>query len=117
MSSRPIYGCCPIELAAAHPGCTSFAIAISDKPDEMERRSPGYRANIARYNQALRRIFGDRLVDVNALLPLDEQLISDGIHLTDRAHDLLGKGARRTRGIGAARLTRDGTDSTAQTSA
>jgi lysophospholipase L1-like esterase len=78
-------------LTAAHPGCTSFAIAISDKPDHMERRSPGYRANVARYNQALRRVFGDRLVDVNALLPLDQQLISDGIHLTVKAHDLLAK--------------------------
>ena len=51
-------------LAAAHPDVRALAIAISDKPDEIERRSPGYRANVARYNRALRRVFGDRFVDV-----------------------------------------------------
>ena len=78
-------------VTAADPACVPLAIAISDKPQSMERRSPGYRANVARYNRVLRRVFGDGFVDLNVLLPLDDQLISDGIHLTAEAHDLLAR--------------------------
>jgi lysophospholipase L1-like esterase len=78
-------------VAAANPDCVPMAIAISDKPQAMERRSPGYAANVARYNTVLERVFGTGFVDVNALLPLEEQLISDGVHLTPRAHELLAR--------------------------
>jgi lysophospholipase L1-like esterase len=78
-------------VAETHPGCTPLAIAISGKPESMERRSPGYRANVTRYNRALQRVFGDGLVDVNALVSPEEHLISDGIHLTARAHELLAR--------------------------
>jgi lysophospholipase L1-like esterase len=77
------------QVAGANPGCVPLAVAISGKPAWLEARSPGYGANVARYNRALERVFGDRLIDPNALLGLDDQLISDGIHLTPRAHELL----------------------------
>ena len=91
MSSRPICACCSIGWLRPIPDVRRLRLRSRTSRTRCERRSPGYRANIARYNQVLRRVFGDRLVDVNALLPLDEQLISDGIHLTSRAHDLLAK--------------------------
>jgi lysophospholipase L1-like esterase len=77
------------QVAGANPECVLLAVAISGKPAWLEARSPGYGANVARYNRALERVFGDRLIDPNALLGLDDQLISDGIHLTPRAHELL----------------------------
>jgi lysophospholipase L1-like esterase len=77
------------QVADGNPDCVPLAVAISGKPAWLERRSPGYGANVARYNRALERVFGDRLIDPNALLALDDQLISDGIHLTSRAHELL----------------------------
>jgi lysophospholipase L1-like esterase len=77
------------QVAGANPECVVLAVAISAKPAWLEARSPGYGANVARYNRALERVFGARLIDPNALLGLDDQLIADGIHLTPRAHELL----------------------------
>jgi lysophospholipase L1-like esterase len=76
-------------VAALRTDSRILAVAISDKPKRLEWRSPGYRANVARYNRALQRVFGAGFVDVNSLLPLEDQLISDGIHLTPQAHELL----------------------------
>jgi lysophospholipase L1-like esterase len=67
------------------------AIAISAKPDWMERRHPGYQEQVERYNAILARVFGEGFVDLNALVPVDRQLISDGIHLTPEAHARLAE--------------------------
>jgi lysophospholipase L1-like esterase len=70
----------------ASPDCVFLAIGISAKPDWMEARHPGYQEQVQRYNAILARVFGDGFVDVNALVPVERQLISDGIHLTPEAH-------------------------------
>ncbi len=79
-----------IELVReSSPDCAFLGIGISAKPDWMERRHPGYQEQVARYNAILARVFGEGFVDLNALVPVDRQLISDGIHLTPEAHAIL----------------------------
>lgn len=78
-------------VRAASPDCVFLAIAISQKPDSMEHRHPGYQDSVARYNAILARVFGEGFVDLNAIVPVDRQLISDGIHLTPEAHTALAR--------------------------
>jgi lysophospholipase L1-like esterase len=75
--------------------CAFLAIAISAKPDWMERRHPGYQEQVERYNAILARVFGEGFVDLNAIVPVERQLISDGIHLTPEAHAKLAEALSR----------------------
>jgi lysophospholipase L1-like esterase len=79
------------QVRESSPSCAFVAIAISAKPDWMERRHPGYQEQVERYNAILARVFGEGFVDLNALVPVDRQLISDGIHLTSEAHARLAE--------------------------
>lgn len=67
-----------------------LCISIAKASNELNSRSFGVNENIESYNQILKNIFKDGFVDVNNLLPSKELLISDGIHLTKKAHNLLG---------------------------
>lgn len=70
------------------PACHVLALSIAQTLPQVNRRSYGFNANVARYNAILQEIFGDNYVDLNALLGGDPEtyLISDGIHLKPQAH-------------------------------
>lgn len=68
-----------------------MAISISRTSPHLAQRSFAINSNIDEYNMILQQFFGDGYVDVNSILPNEQLLIEDGIHLTKEAHTLLAE--------------------------
>lgn len=77
------------EVIKYSPHCSFFAISIAKASQKIAVRNYELNENIEKYNNALCELFGDRYIDVNLMLPNDQLLISDGVHLTKIAHRLL----------------------------
>jgi lysophospholipase L1-like esterase len=72
------------------PKAEFIGISIARAPQSLSRRSYGINKNIEAFNRILQSIFGnDHYIEINDLLPADQLLIGDNIHLTQRAHSKL----------------------------
>lgn len=74
-----------------NPAAQVMAISIARTSTHLARRSFGINSNIDDYNAILQQFAGDGYIDVNSLLPNEQMLIEDGIHLTKKAHRLLAE--------------------------
>lgn len=71
--------------------CNFIGIGIAYRRAFLENRSPGGACNIDIYNRIIKKIFGKNYIDINRILGLNPEnnLISDGIHLTRESHKAL----------------------------
>lgn len=65
-------------------GVPVYALSILPATSEYERQVPGISSKIAEYNDVLKRVFGNRLIDLSGI-PLGG-IMSDHHHLTQKGH-------------------------------
>ena len=73
-----------LSLMANLDGIPVYALSILPASPEYELQVPGITAKIKEYNQILSEVFGNRLIDLNAI-PLSD-IMSDHHHLNKNGH-------------------------------
>ena len=77
------------EVKTYSPNAVFFGVTICYAVGNNLRRNFNINANIKRYNAILSDVFKGNIVDINTLLPNENLLINDEIHLTKKAHEAL----------------------------
>jgi len=83
--------CIETKVLEANPGALILPIEIVEVAEWLDERNWGYVDRVRTYNAIIEKVFGDRVVRVNDLLPKDRLVISDGYHLSREAHSLLAE--------------------------
>lgn len=68
--------------------CKFICLSIL-KSDELNKKSYGFNRNVECYNQILRCIFENNFIDLNSSFLSHPYLITDGVHMTKKAHEEL----------------------------
>lgn len=55
------------------------------------KKSPDINKNIREYNKILKDYFSCRYIDINKIVKLNDMHISDGVHLSKKAHKQLAE--------------------------
>lgn len=68
--------------------CKFIAISIAES-EQLNQKSYGFNDNVKEYNKIIKKIFSENCIDINALFPDSNFLISDGLHLKKESHKKL----------------------------
>ena len=75
------------KLKNTFDGIPVYAMSILTVSDDYEKKVPGMREHVKAYNQLLKNVFGENLIDLSDI-PIDG-IMTDGHHLTKKGHDFV----------------------------
>lgn len=79
------------EVKKYNPNCKFFCITIAMGDELYVKKSPDINKNIREYNKILKDCFSGRCIDINEIVKLNDMHISDGVHLSKKAHKQLAE--------------------------